>query len=126
MSSHKLTPTSYLVLGLTVRHGPVTSYELKQRVQESLGNFWSFPHSQLYAEPERLALAAGEDMVSEVVNTGAVDILIDYNVYLAGDNIDLDYRHGGTVAACEGAGWNNYVAPFTSLGFVQVKTTSTL
>jgi DNA-binding PadR family transcriptional regulator len=57
VSSHKLTSTSYLVLGLVVRHGPVTSYELKQRVQESLGNFWSFPHSQLYAEPERLARA---------------------------------------------------------------------
>jgi PadR family transcriptional regulator AphA len=55
VSSHKLTPTSYLVLGLAAQHGPVTSYELKQRVRESLGNFWSFPHSQLYAEPERLA-----------------------------------------------------------------------
>jgi DNA-binding PadR family transcriptional regulator len=57
VSSDKLTPTSYLVLGFTARHGPVTSYELKQRVQESLGNFWSFPHSQLYAEPGRLAEA---------------------------------------------------------------------
>jgi hypothetical protein len=65
-------------------------------------------------------------MISEVVATGAVNILIDYNVYAAGDNINLDYRHGATVAACEGAGWNDYVAPFTSLGFVQVRVMSTL
>jgi DNA-binding PadR family transcriptional regulator len=36
---------------------PVTSYEMKQRVAVSLGYFWSFPHSQLYAEPARLANA---------------------------------------------------------------------
>jgi DNA-binding PadR family transcriptional regulator len=28
---------------------------MKQLVKLGLGNFWSFPHSQLYAEPERLA-----------------------------------------------------------------------
>jgi PadR family transcriptional regulator, regulatory protein AphA len=49
-----LTPTSYLVLGLVERMGPVTSYEMKQRVAVSVGYFWPFPHSQLYAEPARL------------------------------------------------------------------------
>jgi len=78
------------------------------------------------ADTERLALGAGENMVSEVVDTGTVDVLIDYNVYAAGDNINLDYRHGATPAACQAAGWNDYVAPFTSLGYVQVKVTSTL
>jgi DNA-binding PadR family transcriptional regulator len=57
MSDLKLGSTSYLVLGLAAVHGPVTSYELKQRVQISIGYFWSFPHSQLYAEPERLVEA---------------------------------------------------------------------
>ena len=55
ISSRKLSPTSYLVLGLVAQHGPVTPYDLKGIVQKSIGNFWSFPHSQLYAEPERLA-----------------------------------------------------------------------
>jgi hypothetical protein len=77
-------------------------------------------------DTERLALETGENMVSEVVNTGNVSVLIDYNVYAAGDNINLDYRHGATVAACEGAGWNDYVAPFVSLGFIQIRVTSTL
>ena len=75
---------------------------------------------------ERLALEAGEEMVSEIVHTGVANVLIDYNVYAEGDNINLDYRHGDTPAACEGAGWNDYAAPFTSLGYVQVRVASTL
>src|SRR5437016_14596498 len=54
MSNDKLTPTSYVVLGLVGLLGEATSYDLKRLVSFSIGNFWSFPHSQLYAEPERL------------------------------------------------------------------------
>ena len=50
-----LTPTSYLVLGLVARHGECTSYDMKRTVSASIGYFWTFPHSQLYAEPARLA-----------------------------------------------------------------------
>jgi len=50
-----LTPTSYLVLGLVARQGACTSYEMKVLVSQSIGYFWTFPHSQLYAEPARLA-----------------------------------------------------------------------
>lgn len=57
MSTPTLTDTSYLVLGLVAGEGPVTSYDLKRLVGESVGYFWSFPHSQLYAEPARLAAA---------------------------------------------------------------------
>jgi PadR family transcriptional regulator, regulatory protein AphA len=53
----QLTPTSYIVLGLVERVGEATPYDLKQLVAASVGNFWSVPHSQLYAEPERLAAA---------------------------------------------------------------------
>jgi DNA-binding PadR family transcriptional regulator len=49
-----LTPTSYLVLGLVGHAGRCTSYEMKTLVAGSIGYFWSFPHSQLYAEPMRL------------------------------------------------------------------------
>lgn len=55
--SLNLTPTSYLVLGLLGAMGPSTSYDLKRAVSRSIGEFWSFPHSQLYAEPARLAAA---------------------------------------------------------------------
>ena len=49
-----LTPTSYVVLGLLATRGPSTPYELKRIVARSIGNFWSFPHTQLYREPVRL------------------------------------------------------------------------
>jgi PadR family transcriptional regulator AphA len=53
----RLTPTSYLVLGLIEGSGEGTPCELKQRLELSVGNFWSVPHSQGYAEPTRLASA---------------------------------------------------------------------
>jgi DNA-binding PadR family transcriptional regulator len=56
MSTERLTPTSYLVLGLLAREGPSTPYDLEQHVRATLGNFWSFPHTLLYSEPPRLAL----------------------------------------------------------------------
>ena len=52
-----LTPTSYIVLGLLAMSGEVTPYDLKQGVAASVGHFWSLPHSQVYAEPARLARA---------------------------------------------------------------------
>lgn len=54
MSTERLTPTSYLVLGLLAREGPSTPYALEQHVAATLGNFWSFPHTLLYSEPPRL------------------------------------------------------------------------
>ncbi len=55
MSTDRLTPTSYLVLGLLAREGPSTPYDLERHVRATLGNFWSFPHTLLYTEPPRLA-----------------------------------------------------------------------
>jgi DNA-binding PadR family transcriptional regulator len=53
----RLGPTSYLVLGIVALRGPSTPYDLKRFVQLTVGNFWPFPHTQLYAEPARLAEA---------------------------------------------------------------------
>jgi PadR family transcriptional regulator AphA len=53
----ELTTTSYIVLGLLSFAGEATPYELKQMVSATVGHFWSLPHSQLYAEPTRLARA---------------------------------------------------------------------
>lgn len=54
----ELTQTSYTVLGLvSLTTDGATPYDLKQMVAISVGNFWSVPHSQLYAEPDRLAAA---------------------------------------------------------------------
>jgi DNA-binding PadR family transcriptional regulator len=51
----RLTPTSYIVLGLLELAGESTPYTLKQLVARSVGYFWTLQHAQLYTEPERLA-----------------------------------------------------------------------
>lgn len=62
-SEPRLTPTSYVVLGLLeLLGGEATPYELKRAAASGVGNLWSLHHAQLYGEPERLA-AAG--LVSE-------------------------------------------------------------
>src|SRR5829696_3541648 len=55
MSRPDLTPVSYVVLGLVARDGPSTPYALKTAVGRGVAHFWPFPHSQIYAETERLA-----------------------------------------------------------------------
>jgi PadR family transcriptional regulator, regulatory protein AphA len=57
MQEIRLTPTSYIVLGLLEMAGESTPYALKQLVAGSVGYFWSLQHAQLYSEPERLAAA---------------------------------------------------------------------
>jgi PadR family transcriptional regulator, regulatory protein AphA len=51
----RLTPTSYIVLGLLAQADEATPYDMKAMVAAGLGNLWSLQHTQLYAEPERLA-----------------------------------------------------------------------
>jgi DNA-binding PadR family transcriptional regulator len=50
-----LTPSQLIVLGLIARHGPMTPYELKAKVESSVGMYWPVPHAQLYRDPARLA-----------------------------------------------------------------------
>jgi PadR family transcriptional regulator, regulatory protein AphA len=52
-SMPRLTPTSFIVLGL-LEEEEGTPYELTARAALSVGNFWSVPRSALYAEPDRL------------------------------------------------------------------------
>jgi PadR family transcriptional regulator, regulatory protein AphA len=53
----RLSPISYVVLGLVGLRGPSTPYQLKRAVGRSITHFWPFPHSQLYDEPQRLSAA---------------------------------------------------------------------
>lgn len=50
-----LSATGRAVLGIVALMGEATSYDMKRAAQTSIGNYWSFPHSQLYAEPKKLA-----------------------------------------------------------------------
>lgn len=64
--TRKLNATSYVVLGMLC-HGSATSYDLKQRIAYTIGNFWAFAHSQIYDEPARLV---SDGLVSETVEQG--------------------------------------------------------
>lgn len=55
MTEPRLTPTSYVVLGLIEFLEPATPYDLKRVSAEGVDRFWSLPHTQLYAECGRLA-----------------------------------------------------------------------
>lgn len=57
MNAIRLTPTSYIILGLLMQADEATPYELKAMVAGGIGNLWSLQHTQVYAEPERLAEA---------------------------------------------------------------------
>jgi DNA-binding PadR family transcriptional regulator len=49
-----MTTASYLVLGMVELLGPVTPYELKAFAAQSVVNFWSMPHTQIYTQCDRL------------------------------------------------------------------------
>ena len=55
MAVTRLTPTSYVVLGLIEQMEPASPYDLKLAVAAGVGQFWSLPHTQLYSECARLA-----------------------------------------------------------------------
>ncbi|MFW6690293.1 PadR family transcriptional regulator [Streptomyces sp. MAR4 CNX-425] len=50
-----LSASAYVVLGLLEQMGPTTPYALDREIQQSVGHFWDFPRSQIYAEAARLA-----------------------------------------------------------------------
>ncbi|CAN5466378.1 PadR family transcriptional regulator [soil metagenome] len=50
----RLSMTSYVVLGLVQEREPATAYELNALADRSIGYFWEFPRSQIYAESARL------------------------------------------------------------------------
>ncbi|MGW6460445.1 PadR family transcriptional regulator [Streptomyces sp. NPDC055078] len=49
-----LSASAYVVLGLLEHSGSATPYALDREIQESIGHFWAFPRSQIYAEAARL------------------------------------------------------------------------
>jgi len=53
----RLSPVSFLVLGLIGLRGASSPYDLKKAANRSVSYFWPFPHSQIYDEPERLTAA---------------------------------------------------------------------
>jgi DNA-binding PadR family transcriptional regulator len=55
MSALRLRESSYAVLLLIALRGPSSPYDLKRAMHGLSLEFWAVPHTQLYAETERLA-----------------------------------------------------------------------
>jgi DNA-binding PadR family transcriptional regulator len=54
----RLSPTSYVILGcISLFGGEATPYAIKRLVSDTIARFDPYSHSQLYAEPDRLAEA---------------------------------------------------------------------
>ena len=54
MAQIKLTTPAFLVLGLVEQLQPATPYELKAMTEISVAKFWTLPHTQIYAQCDRL------------------------------------------------------------------------
>ncbi|GGJ19966.1 PadR family transcriptional regulator [Streptomyces brasiliensis] len=67
MPETRLTPTSYLVLGIIGQLGEASPYDVKVEAGRTVAPFWQVPHAQVYAQCDRL-LAAG--LLSEVRQSG--------------------------------------------------------
>jgi len=100
---------------------------LEANVRDFAGNWTGTGAIAGAGDAEVLQLETTEYMISEVVYTDEYTVTLLQNEYdITGDDVDMDYRHGATEGACEVAGWNNYTIPFVSLGYVQIRMTSTL
>lgn len=53
-AERQLSASSYVILGILATIGPLTPYEMKKCIDQSIGYFWDFPRAQLYVDPERL------------------------------------------------------------------------
>lgn len=53
----KLTPTSYVLLGLVRWNPRSTAYELERTIAVTVSQMWTIQRSQIYREPPRLAEA---------------------------------------------------------------------
>ena len=66
MSSEiRLTPTSYVVLGMLDWLGPSSPYKLKKLAEGSIADFHPVPHTTFYEEPARLADAGYLEVTQE-------------------------------------------------------------
>ena len=100
---------------------------LEANVRDFSGNWTGTGSIEGAGDAEIIALDAGENMVSEVVITGTIICEVLQNEYdPTGDDVTLEYRHGASEALCLAAGWNAYVIPFASDGYMQIRITSTL
>lgn len=115
---------SVAIVGSTV-WGHITSVQ-ETNIRTFATNWTGTGLAEGSGDSERLRLCSGEYMISEVVETGVIEVTLLQNNYGSGDTVLLQYRHGASISDCQSASWNTYTVPFISLGFVQVRVESTV
>lgn len=63
----------------------------------------------------------GEQITSDIIETGLKIIDLSQNKYVAGDTAMIRYKQGSTRATCNDDSWKIYTDPFTSTGFVRIQ-----
>ncbi|MBR7837658.1 helix-turn-helix transcriptional regulator [Actinospica durhamensis] len=67
MADTRLTPPSYLVLGIVEKLGEASPYDVKVEAARTVAPFWSMPHAQVYTQCDRLVEAG---LLSEARQAG--------------------------------------------------------
>lgn len=67
MVDARLTPPSYLVLGIIDKLGEASPYDVKVEAGRTVAPFWSMPHAQVYTQCDRLV---DSGLLSEVRQAG--------------------------------------------------------
>ena len=93
----RLSPTSYVVLGLIEMMQPATPYDLKVAARWGVSNLWALPHTQLYSECGRLA---GVGLLDEERESGGRRRKL-YRMTDAGSDVLAEWRQDTTPTGWE-------------------------
>jgi len=74
-------------------------------------------------DTEILTVLDSEEGISNKVQTGAKELVIEYDYYRTGSGTPgtIYYKTAATEGALDAQGWTLYTSHFTSLGWVQVR-----
>ncbi len=92
-----LPASSYVILGMLATCGPLTPYEMKKLIDESIGYFWDFPRAQLYVDPQRLEQ---QGLIAETRETTGRRRRV-YHITEAGKDEARRWLHDPTVTEVE-------------------------
>ena len=67
MADPRLTPPSYLVLGIVDKLGEASPYDVKVEAARTVAPFWQMPHAQVYTQCDKLVEAG---LLSEIRQEG--------------------------------------------------------
>jgi hypothetical protein len=117
--SPSASPSGGLIEGTTC-WGHSTGVE-EENIRTFVNNWTGIGTIENSGDNERIVLADGEYMESEVINIATELVQILQNKYLSGDNGLIKYKNGTTEENCLADSWNIYSDPFISLGYVKIR-----